>query len=275
MDGKTIYKNPPIIERIVGVYTDIKPEVFEAKMPDWAAKIRDQYPLARPIAEWSIKVKEVKGVPMLENVMPKAEIIQLFWKPHPKKLQVHGMRLRPSRLVFHLCREDGNAHDFEELYAEMETWIGRWMEHFEVEALKGVTAEYFNRLNPKITPQFMLPDGRLKLSEAFLLFANIPGKYQSITPPYDNRIRLIVDEKRPCYFDLRVRADDDGHVGVRIDFMVTTIGDRAISAKDALAEIRLGHDVILEQFDCLFSEKARQSFTHYGISDAQPPGQHA
>src|SRR5438046_526286 len=108
MDGKTTYKNPPIVERVIGVYTDIKPEVFEAKMPEWAAKIRDHYPIARPIAEWSINVKEVKGVPMLQNVMPKAEIIQLFWKLHPKKLQVRGMRLRPSRLVFHLVREDDN-----------------------------------------------------------------------------------------------------------------------------------------------------------------------
>lgn len=274
MNGKKTYKNPPIVERIIGVYTDIKPEVFEAKMPEWTVKIRNEYPLARPIAEWSINVKHVQGIPMLQNAMPKAEVIHLFWKRHPKGQPVHGMRLRRSRLVFHLCREDGDAHDFDELYGAMEAWIGRWMEHFEVTSLTGVTAEYLNRLNPKITPQFERPDNRLDLADAFVMFANMPGRYQTITDPYDCRVRLIVDENRPCHFDLRVRADDENSVGVKIDFMVTTIRrDRAISARDALAEIRLAHDVILEQFDCFFTEKAKNSFIPHGIPDPKAPSQ--
>jgi hypothetical protein len=268
MNGKKTYKKPPIIERIIGVYADIKPEVFEAKIPEWAVKIRERYPIAEPIAEWSLNIKEVKGVPMLQDVMPKAEIIQMFWKLHRKKTQVYGMRLRPDRLVFHLRWEDGVSHDFEELYAEMQAWIGKWMEHFEVPFLKGVTAEYLNRLDAKITPQFMLPDGRLKLAEAIVLFANIPGKYQTITQPFDCRVRLIVDEKRPCYFDLRVREDNEGHTAVRVDMVVTAIGrDKAISAEDGLAEIRFAHEVMLEQFDCFFTEQAKESFIPYGIPD--------
>lgn len=262
MSGKKTYQKPPIVERVVGVYTDIKPEVFEAKMPTWATKIIDHYPIKRPIAEWSLNIKDVDGVPTLQDAMPKAEIIQVFWQRHPHGTHVKGMRLRPSRLVFHLVRDGDEVHDFEELYLEMETWIGRWMEHFEVTSLRGTTTEYFNRLNPKITPQFMLPDGRLQVADAFLPFANIPGKYQTITHPYDCRIRLVVDEHRPCNFDLRVRADESVHVGVRIDLATTTIGrEKKISEKDALAEIRLGHDVVLEQFDCFFTEKAKQSFS--------------
>jgi hypothetical protein len=261
MTDKKTYKNPPIVERVIGVYADIKPDIFEAKLPEWAAKIRDDYPLSRPIAEWSLNIKQVNGVPVLENAVPQAEIIQLFWKRHSKGQHVHGMRLRPSRLVFHLGREDDNVHDFEEVFAEMDAWIGRWMEHFEVPSLKGVTAEYFNRLNAKITPQFMTSDGHLMLSEAFILFANIPGRYHSIIPPYEGRIRLVVDEKRPCYFDLHVGVDENVRAGVRIDFMVTTVErDRVISSKESLAELRLAHDVLLEQFDCLFTEKAKNSF---------------
>lgn len=260
MNAKKTYKNPPIIERVIGVYTDIKPEVFEARMPEWAAKIQDQYPIAKPIAEWSLHIKEINGVPMLQNGMSKAEIIQLFWKRYPKGEKVKGMRLRPNRLVFHLCREEGNVHDFEELYAEMEAWIGKWMEHFEVTTLKGVTAEYVNLLNAAITPQFMA-EGRLKIADAFVMFSNVPGKYGRITAPYDSRMRLIVDEERPCSFDLRVRAENELGAGVRIDFVTDTISQqKAISANDSLAEIRLAHDVILEQFDCLFTEKAKNSF---------------
>jgi hypothetical protein len=273
MSGKTTYKKPPIIERVIGVYADIKiqPEVFEAKMPEWIAKIQDHYPISKPIAEWTLNIKEVKGVPMLQGVMPKAEIIQMFWKLHRNKQQVHGMRLRPDRLVFHVCREGDIIHDFDEIYVEMERWIGKWMEHFEVKALKGVTAEYFNRLNGAITPQFILPDGGIKIAEALVMFANIPGKYTTVTPPYDNKIRLIVDAKRPCCFDLRVMADDEVRSSLKIDFIVSTCGqEKAISAKDALDEIQIAHDVILEQFDCFFTKQAKESFVPYGIPDPKP-----
>jgi hypothetical protein len=271
MSGKIKYKNPPIIERVIGVYADIDPEMFQIKMPEWAIKIRDEYPISSPITEWSLNFKDVKGIPMLQETVPKAEIIQMFWKLHPKKTQVFGMRLRPSRLVFHLVREEDNIHDFDELYPEMETWIWKWMEHFEVKALKGTTVEYFNRLNAKISPKFMMPDGRLKLAEAFSVFSNIPGKYVGITQPYDCKIRLIVDEKRPCHFDLRVRADDvnEGHAGVKIDFTTSTFQqfDKAISAKEALIEIQFAHGIILEQFNCFFTEMAKKSFNPYGIPD--------
>jgi hypothetical protein len=176
--------------------------------------------------------------------------------------------------VFHLCREEDDIHDFDEVYAEMETWIEKWMEHFEVKDLKGITTEYFNRLNAKISPQFVLPDGRLKISDAFRVFSNIPGKYVGITQPYDCRMRLIVDEKMPCHFDLRVRAEDEARVGVKIDFMTSTFQqhNKAISAKEALGEIQFAHGIILEQFDCFFTEIAKESFIPYGIPDTQPTG---
>jgi hypothetical protein len=50
----------------------------------------------------------------------------------------------------------------------------------------------------------------------------------------------------------------------------TTSRERAISAKDGLAEIQLTHDVILEQFDCFFTKQAKESFVPYGISDPKP-----
>jgi hypothetical protein len=258
---KKIYKNPPIVERIVGVYADIKPELFEAKMPEWTVKIRDAYPLARPITEWTLNINEVNGIPMLQDAMPKAEIIQMFWKSHPKKLQVQAMRLRASRLVFHLEREPERLHDFEELYSEMEKWVGKWMVHFEISSLKGITLEYVNRLNGEITPQFMMPEGRLMIGEAFALFSNVPGQHVGITTPYDCKMRLVVDEKRPCYFDVRVRAEDQASMGVRIDFAANTIRPgKEISAAEGLAEIRICHDVMGEQFDCFFTEQAKKSF---------------
>src|SRR5689334_14350408 len=103
MPEKKIYSKPPIVERIVGVYTDLTRESFEAKLPSWIERIHGTYAVADPISEWEISVKDVGGVPVLQDAQPKAKIIHLFWKKHPKNQKVFGMRLRADRLVFHLC----------------------------------------------------------------------------------------------------------------------------------------------------------------------------
>jgi len=253
------------VERILGIYADIDPIAFEEKLPEWQMIVRDSYPISRPISEWTIDIKEVNGIPVLQETVPKAEIIYLLWKRHPQKKQVNGMRLRPSRLVFHLCRDDDKVHDFEEVYDEMEAWSGKWMQHFEVKALKGITLEYINRLNAKTTPQFMLPDGRLQIARAFLMFANIPGRYKSLTSPYECKMRLAIDEKKPCFFDVRVTAQEGPYTDVRIDFVVnTTAVGKAINLDEALAEIRWGHDIMLEEFGCFFTDEAKASFNPYG-----------
>jgi hypothetical protein len=270
MSSKQRYKKPPIFERVLAAYTaPMKPEVFEAKMPEWVSKIRDEYPLARPKSEWLLNIKEVNGVPTLEDGMPTANIIHVFWKPHPKKLQVHGMRLRSDRLVFHLLREDDEAHEFNDVYPAMEKWITRWMDHFEITSLRGVGLEYYNRLNAILTPQFALPNGAVAVGSALNMFANIPGRYKTMAPPYDCKVRLVVDDQKPCNFDVHVRSEDKGADGVRVEFMVRTLEqNRSIGAKQALQELLELHDIMLEEFDCFFTEQAKKSFIPYATTDS-------
>jgi hypothetical protein len=50
-------------------------------------------------------------------------------------------------------------------------------------------------------------------------------------------------------------------IGVRIDFSVASLAqNKTISPQEALEELRFAHKVMLEQFDCFFTEKAKESF---------------
>jgi len=170
MPEKIRYKNPPIVERIIGVYHQIPQDEFEKRLPSWVDKIRSHFPMQEGISEWMINIQEKNGVPIVSSLVPKASIIHLYWQKHPKNLRIHGMRLRPDRLVFHLKREEKNAHDFDELMPHMERWLPLWAEHFGINEIEGTTVEYVNILDGNITPQFADQNG-VRVGEALNVFA--------------------------------------------------------------------------------------------------------
>lgn len=261
MAEKAQYKNPPIIERIIGVYHQIPQEEFEKRLPSWVEKISRAYPIPGHVAEWLIDIEERNGVPLLKSLVPKASIIHLFWKKHPKNSHVLGMRIRPDRLVFHLCRENGNPHGFDELLPEMEKWLPLWAQHFGVEHIDGVSVEYVNVLDGNITPQFIDGDGGLRIEEALTIFSKFPGSYKSLTAPLDSRVRLVVDDQKPIYFDVRVLADERSANAVRVDFNARIFPKaKRLTFSEALEDLRTGHRIMLEQFSCFFTEKAKRSF---------------
>lgn len=256
-----VYTKPPIEERIVGVYTDIPQQTFESLLPSWADKIKSSYPRSEPEPHWEINFETVNGLPVIQNAVPRARIIHLFWQRHPKNQKVKGMRVRPDRLVFHLEREENDIHAFSELIAEMDKWLKIWMEHFGVNTLRGITLEYVNRLDNEMTPQFVNANGSIRVSEAFSLFTSIPGKHHAIVPPYDCQLRLAIDEKMPCFFDVRVMNQPPPRLGLRIDMSVNTVVQtKSIPPEKALEEVQFAHTIMLEQFDCFFTEKAKESF---------------
>lgn len=258
---KLQYKNPPIVERNVGVYRSIPQGLFESRLPSWAEKIRQEYPVVGHLAEWMIDIEDRNGIPFVKSLEPKARIIHLFWENRPKHVRVHGMRLRPDRLVLHLLREDKTAHSFEEMLPRMKKWLPLWAEHFEITELDGVAVEYYNVLDGNLTPQFMGPNGALNVGEALTMFSHFPGRYKGITTPYDCKVRLVLEETKPTLFDLRVRADDRSQNAVRVDFVVRIFPSaKKLKLDEAISEIEAGHEHILEQFACFFTQNARESF---------------
>lgn len=257
MSEVTRYSKPPIVERIIGVYHPISQEQFEAKLPSWEEKIQKEYPISEPLAEWMIDIEDKNGVPFIKSLMPKARLRHIYWKRHAKNLRVRGTQLRSDRLVFHLRREEENAHDFNELIPEMERWLAAWMEHFEVNSIDGITVEYFNLLNAAVTPQLIDEKGGIKIADSLTIFGKFPGTFQGVTNPYDCKVRLVIDREKPVFFDVHVHGVTNPS-GVAVDFAVRTAPrNKSLSASDALVEIKAGHDIILEHFACFFTDSAQ------------------
>jgi hypothetical protein len=130
-----------------------------------------------------------------------------------------------------------------------------WMEHFGIPEIRGTNVEYYNLLSGIITPQ-LVKEGGVLISDALTVFGRIPGKHIGITDPYDCNVRLVVDSEKTIYFDLRVTGDKNG--SVHVDFIVRN--QKTLSLADSIKSVYIGHDLILEQFDCIFTESAKESF---------------
>jgi len=163
-----------------------------------------------------------------------------------------------------LHREGSVPHRYSELRAEFERWLPRWMSHFSVSGCSRVQLEYVNLLSAKVTPQFTDDKGGLMIGRVLKVFAGIPTHHQGIIPPYDCQMGLRIDAKKPAAFHLRVRGLIPGPkqgVGVRIDFLaVVDKGGGYLSLSDVLNEADFLHTVMVEHFDAIFTDEAKQSF---------------
>lgn len=256
MTQKKRYKNPPIVERIVGVYYKLTVEEFEKKIPSWIEKIKSDYPIPENLAEWTIDIEQKNGVPFVKNLTPKARLIRLFWKKHPQNLHVLGMRLRPDRLVFHLRKENGNPHDFDELMPEMRKWLPLWAEHFGIPNIQSTMVEYYNQLNGLNTPT-LVKEGGVLIEDSLTIFGKMPGEYVSVGDPYMCNVRLFMNTELTRFCDLKIFGDRATGT-VHVNLIVQTT--KEMSFADAISSINDEHDIILEKFDCVFTEKAKHSF---------------
>ena len=230
-------------------------------MPSWAANIHPEYSVPVNQAEWQLEIEDKDGVPWVKSLTPKAKIIHLFWKKHHDNLHIRGMRLRPDRLVFHLKREKDNPHDFDELYPEMQKWLPKWAEHFGVPQIEMITVEYVNILDGNITPQFLQADGSLQIGKALKIFSQFPGDHKGLTYPYDCKVRLVLNDEKTRFMDLNVLADSRSRNAVRFDIKVLiNLSNKTANFQEALEEIKIGHEAIIKQFSCFFTDEAKTSF---------------
>jgi hypothetical protein len=90
---RIIYKNPPIVERVVSFAGDVSPEAFYGKFDTWKNQVEESFPEYDPLQEWSINVQEKDGVPLFENAEPVVHITHRFWRRNQQKQRLCSMRL--------------------------------------------------------------------------------------------------------------------------------------------------------------------------------------
>jgi len=159
---------------------------------------------------------------------------------------------------------DGSARRYAQLRYEFISWAERWMEHFEVRTIKLLTLHYVNALNMGTVPSFFSKDGlSLALPDIINVFMNVARPGEIIVPPFVCHANIQFPDKENASFSLQVQDSSSSPqaVGVNVNFIVTVQPVPEESSIQKITELLdWAHYRILERFEYVFSERAKQSF---------------
>ncbi len=221
-----------------------------------------EFPIYDPLTEWLLNVEERDGVPLFNEAEPEVLITHRFSRRNQSGERTWSMRCPPDRLVLNLHAERHDPHDFNELHAAMANWLPRWTDHFAVNQFPKIQLDYVNLLGPHRTPDFVDAKGGIQINRLIEVFGKIPGNHVSIIAPYDCRVGLLIEKNR-CAANIHVHAvrSQDNALHVRVDLQVlSTHATPMVGVDEALSELRYAHDVLIGQFEALFTKEAKISF---------------
>jgi len=260
---RRVYERPPIFQRIATVFADVNQDVHEAQFEEWRLQVETEFPHYEPLEEWLLNVHEKEGIPLWDTMQPELKITPRFSKKPKSENFDWSLRCPPGKLQINMHSNPDNPRRYRELESSFSEWLPRWLGRFEVKNFKKVSLRYINRLNALTIPNFTVPPDQLLLDQVLNVFVRIPGEHESLIPPYDCRATLLLGGKKGATFEIRVYSDPDATTqpSVRVDFVVTVmVSPEESSAAGILKLMEWCHERILDRFELVFTEAARESF---------------
>jgi hypothetical protein len=265
MLGKLIkYKKPPIVERAIVFHAEIDEETFHLGADTWRSELTREFPNSKTITEWMLGVTEKDGMPFLDPDKQQISVRQLFSSNKNDNCE-RVMQLWRDKIAFNLKSDPATPSHFEDISAVASDWLPKWVEHFKIATLHGITLQYVNLLSAQTLPSFM-KENKLMVGEVLTNFSAIPGRYHELVAPFDFQLNVRCNtEPVPMNFCARLLTASVSEAMLHVHFTVTTTGEkkRAISQQEAEKEIQLAHALIVDEFEAFFTSEAKNSFEPY------------
>ncbi|MCB1062574.1 MAG: hypothetical protein KDN20_06605 [Verrucomicrobiae bacterium] len=272
------YIRPPIYERVAVFKVDLPEEKFEIFRDSWLELVSEDFPDYKPEPLWTFSVESNdSGIPRLRNSRPELQIKHWSRKTLENGKGRNVIRVRPNDegdsgfLSINLIGSTKDRRKYDQLRDLAEKWLPRFIAHFEIDDLEGVGLHYVNRIRSDWTPEFASIEKGVDIGRVIVLFGSIPVQSESLIAPFDCNVGLMIDSSVPCSAKIRVLAEEPvydektGHqklsIGVKVDIIVSRFSkERKLDAKDAISDMDAAHSVVLEVFEGIFSEEAKEVF---------------
>jgi hypothetical protein len=175
----------------------------------------------------------------------------------------------PNRVVIRVLRQKNYLGSFHDLESEAMNWVPEWRKTFKVGKIKKIVISYSNFLCKTFTPELVKVSGdsqQINFGAALVMFADAPGKYKNLIPPFLAETAIEVDSERS--FGFRVKAVDDGkkegaphEPGILVILKHTfTPVNKPLENHDLQSKLQEAHDLLMEQFEAFFTENAKKQF---------------
>jgi hypothetical protein len=241
-------------------------EMFKSRLPSWAESVKVAYPVDEAVQDWHIDATEKDGVPIFDTMKPTLRLLPRYSKKSSQDGFDWSIRCPRGQLTMnmHSGPEDATQRRFDDLKAEYLIWLGKWMKHFDVTRLDKLVLHYVNALTSSTLPNFVDDKGRLKIGNVIKVFTQIPGKHESIIAPYECCVTLLLGEEPRTTLAIYLNEWPFLHfgTGIKLDFKVEIHckSTAPIAVSDVSDMLDTAHGHIIDRFETVFSDEAKQSF---------------
>jgi hypothetical protein len=264
------YKRPPVVERVATIYAEIPEEIFESRFEAWRNQVEAQYPIYEPLKQWDLMYAQ-KGdptdpIPVLTSTTPQLRITPRFSRRLSKEGFDWSIRCPRDQFTMnvHPDPEDGSGRRYTQLRYEYLNWAEKWMKHFDVKSIGLIQLNYVNVLNKTTVPSFFSPDGQsFSLPQLINIFTNLSRPGEVMMPPFACQATVGFTNKKNATLSVQVQDATTSplDVGVLVGFIATMQPEEPEPSIQKIAELLdWAHERILERFDMVFSDRAKESF---------------
>jgi uncharacterized protein (TIGR04255 family) len=255
------YKLPPIVERVVSVKARMKPEVYDERFSAWQEKVEAEFPINEPVKNWRVTIQRVHDVP--SEFKPELEIIPRFSEKRSTEGYGWSIRCPLGQLTMNMHSSHKENRGYKDLRSRFPKWLKDWVTHFEVNDFDELTVHYVNILDQERLPSFS-HDGEIEIQKVLRVFFNISGENEAFTPPMD--CRVTINLKGNPNGRLHIHATDKSsgpNAAMTLNLVAVTELTKGQSVDEIVSLMDWCHDKIVERFEMIFTDEAKQSFKPY------------
>ena len=201
------YERAPVIERVATVWGKVDQEMYESRFEEWRQQVEAEFPFYEPLQEWTLNITEKEGIPLWDTMHPELKITPRFSKKLKKDDFDWSIRCPAGQFTVNMHSSLEQPRRYTELQRSFSEWLPRWISHFGVKEFSLVQLVYINTLNSETLPSFYDAANRLLLDQVLTVFVAIPGKHESLAPPYDCRATLLLGDKKDAKFEIHTFSD--------------------------------------------------------------------
>lgn len=258
------YKSPPVVERVATVYADVQEELFESRFDEWRSLVEAEYPVYEPLKEWLLHVEEKEGIPLLKTAQPELRITPRFSRKPSQDGFDWSIRCPRGQFTMNMHSEVGKGQErrHANLRTEYARWLPVWIKIFEVKKAARLVVIYVNKLNHESVPSFYTTAGHLQLDQLLTNFSSIPGRQEFIVPPYRCTANVKLHGEPKTVMGIEVQDVVNAHgAAIQVNFSCAIdILNEPVSEDSFLTLMDKAHEHIIDRFEAVFTEKAKNSF---------------
>lgn len=254
---------PPIVKRSVTLVAELSEEVFYGSQPQFKQRISEVLPFHEANKNWEVNFTTKDGTPEFSQMRPKVNITDCYYQKNENGNRLFSLEVERSTISFVLQRTEA-THAYADLRAYIEQCLPIYLDSFRAPKILVIGLDYTNLISRGTTPDFLETDGSIRIGELLTVFNHFPGKFESLMPPYDCRIGLVLDLANQIYSTIQVRGlqqkiDGGSAILVALNARQET-KPRIFVAQEILEILDILHNHVSDSYQNVFTDTAKASF---------------